>query len=158
MSRLVDVRLRCGHTNLRTDMLLGYLKGRLSETQYFAAKGAAFCLATFVLVDDCIAAARSARRRIPIAVRRRVLRFAQRHLDGLCFYCRRRPATDVDHVMPVSRGGDSREGNLVAACHECNMLKLDATVMEWRASRYAPGRIRLRPSDWQAFWANEATA
>lgn len=55
--------------------------------------------------------------------------FRQRILrrDGaLCFYCRRplRPGEwTLDHVTPVSRGGDSSFSNLVAACFSCNSQK-----------------------------------
>lgn len=45
--------------------------------------------------------------------------------DGFrCVYCGEGKADGVfltvDHVIPVSRGGDSREDNLVAACAQCN--------------------------------------
>lgn len=29
----------------------------------------------------------------------------------------------VDHVQPLARGGDSSDGNLVAACRACNTRK-----------------------------------
>ncbi len=34
-------------------------------------------------------------------------------------------ATQVDHVIPVSRGGSSAEGNLAAICGHCNASKRD---------------------------------
>lgn len=43
--------------------------------------------------------------------------------DGnVCHYCGA-PATEVDHVVPVSRGGSHKLHNLVAACHDCNANK-----------------------------------
>src|SRR5690606_22564377 len=52
-------------------------------------------------------------------VKARVLR-RDRHL---CFYCGGH-ATTVDHVRPVSRGGDPfDERNLVASCVPCNLRK-----------------------------------
>lgn len=43
--------------------------------------------------------------------------------DGFaCHYCGG-PASEVDHVLPVSRGGNDALGNLVAACLPCNRRK-----------------------------------
>lgn len=43
----------------------------------------------------------------------------------VCFYCGGQ-ATTVDHVRPVSKGGDPYdEGNLVASCVPCNLSKGD---------------------------------
>lgn len=39
-----------------------------------------------------------------------------------CVYCGA-PATEVDHVTPVSRGGSHSPSNLVAACTPCNQRK-----------------------------------
>ena len=51
-----------------------------------------------------------------------------------CAYCAE-PATTVDHVIPLSRGGDNYEGNLVPACRSCNSSKWAALVIEWRNDR-----------------------
>lgn len=44
-----------------------------------------------------------------------------------CFYCARRGAEagelEIDHVIPVAKGGSSDVSNLVAACHDCNQGK-----------------------------------
>lgn len=42
--------------------------------------------------------------------------------NHICRYCGR-PATVVDHVIALARGGTDDEGNLVAACVACNELK-----------------------------------
>ena len=39
-----------------------------------------------------------------------------------CHYCGA-PATEVDHVLPVARGGTDAQDNLVAACRNCNLAK-----------------------------------
>lgn len=49
---------------------------------------------------------------------------------SLCAYCGG-PATIVDHVQPVNRGGTDDESNLVAACATCNGSKGDLTPAEW---------------------------
>lgn len=48
-----------------------------------------------------------------------------------CFYCGR-PATTVDHLLPVVRGGSDQEHNLVAACTDCNGSKGDKTPAEFK--------------------------
>lgn len=56
-----------------------------------------------------------------------------------CFYCGYK-ATEVDHVVPRSRGGGLDPENLVAACFECNREKLDLTPDEWAAARLSEGK------------------
>jgi 5-methylcytosine-specific restriction endonuclease McrA len=46
--------------------------------------------------------------------------------DARCFYCRvslRAKRINVEHVLPMSRGGDNRSHNLVLACADCNKAK-----------------------------------
>lgn len=47
-----------------------------------------------------------------------------------CRYCGGR-ATEVDHVIPHSRGGPDDPENLVAACKPCNSSKQDKLLSEW---------------------------
>ena len=47
--------------------------------------------------------------------------------SGLCAYCDQ-PATTWDHIIPVSKGGDTRLGNIVPACKSCNSKKKDRPV------------------------------
>jgi len=56
-----------------------------------------------------------------------------------CHYCGF-TATEIDHVVPVSRGGGVALSNLVPACHECNAQKSDQTVDEWAQSRRDAGK------------------
>ena len=62
--------------------------------------------------------------------------------DYTCRYCGERgKALECDHVMPVSRGGDHSDDNLVTACLPCNRAKRDkiVTIAEWsRVRRAAP--------------------
>lgn len=48
-------------------------------------------------------------------------------VDPECFYCGQ-PATCIDHLTPVSKGGTGELSNLVPACRSCNCRKwaLDA--------------------------------
>lgn len=52
--------------------------------------------------------------------------------DNECAYCDA-PATGWDHVLPVSRGGQTEPGNMVPACATCNSKKKDATPNTWLA-------------------------
>jgi 5-methylcytosine-specific restriction endonuclease McrA len=47
-----------------------------------------------------------------------------------CFYCGQ-PSAHIDHVVPLSRGGEHRIGNLVGACAKCNLSKHDKFIVEW---------------------------
>jgi 5-methylcytosine-specific restriction endonuclease McrA len=55
-----------------------------------------------------------------------------------CYYCFDL-ATTVDHVIPLARGGDNFEGNLVPACRACNSSKHIRLIVEWKlAPRHQP--------------------
>jgi len=49
---------------------------------------------------------------------------------GKCVYCGE-PATTIDHVVPLSRGGPDIESNVVGACLRCNLKKGAKTVEEF---------------------------
>ena len=54
--------------------------------------------------------------------------------DGVCFYCHRKVGRErltMDHMVPLSRGGKSKKGNIVAACKECNNKKKTLLPVEW---------------------------
>jgi 5-methylcytosine-specific restriction endonuclease McrA len=59
--------------------------------------------------------------------------------DGYrCVYCGGSFPADhltLDHVEPRLRGGDRSEGNLVAACRECNARKGSQPAWAYLASR-----------------------
>jgi 5-methylcytosine-specific restriction endonuclease McrA len=61
-----------------------------------------------------------------------------RRFDDICAYCHTAPATDLDHVIPLSRGGKHTIGNLLPACGRCNRSKGAKTVTEWRQSPTCP--------------------
>ncbi len=52
---------------------------------------------------------------------------------GICYYCKEKFSADeltMDHVVPLSRGGKSIKGNIVACCKECNNEKKYLTPVE----------------------------
>jgi 5-methylcytosine-specific restriction endonuclease McrA len=48
-----------------------------------------------------------------------------------CIYCGD-DATQVDHVIPLARGGQHRIGNLVPSCARCNQSKGAKLITEWK--------------------------
>lgn len=52
---------------------------------------------------------------------------------GLCAYCskRLRGQYDVEHVLPLSRGGSNYPSNLALVCDPCNTSKGNKTLREW---------------------------
>jgi hypothetical protein len=58
--------------------------------------------------------------------------------SGPCVYCPA-PATSVDHVRPLARGGHEAEYNLVPACGSCNSSKHNRLLIEWDPVRVEHG-------------------
>jgi hypothetical protein len=58
--------------------------------------------------------------------------------DGhTCAYCRRVfgwEELEVDHIVPVARGGNNDDDNLTTACKPCNISKGSKLLSEWRAA------------------------
>lgn len=55
--------------------------------------------------------------------------------NGRCYYCRKpieESGYDVDHVMPLSKGGSNWPANIVCACPSCNRSKSDKAIWEWQ--------------------------
>jgi len=44
-----------------------------------------------------------------------------------CRYCGARQELEVDHIVPVTRGGGKELDNLTTACHTCNQYKFNRT-------------------------------
>ena len=58
--------------------------------------------------------------------------------EGRCFYCDRRSEfMEVDHFVPLSRGGSNWISNIVWACRNCNRRKTNKLPWEWRPDRFA---------------------
>jgi hypothetical protein len=61
---------------------------------------------------------------------RRWVEFAHR-----CAYCGAGGDLQVEHVIPISQGGEHHLGNIVPACQRCNYSKATAHVKDWYASQ-----------------------
>jgi 5-methylcytosine-specific restriction endonuclease McrA len=54
--------------------------------------------------------------------------------QSLCFYCGK-AGGEIDHVIPLTKGGRHSIGNLVAACRSCNSSKNNLFLIEWKLKR-----------------------
>jgi hypothetical protein len=48
-----------------------------------------------------------------------------------CFYCGEK-SMHIDHIVPISRGGNHSIGNIVQACAHCNLSKNAKFITEWK--------------------------
>jgi len=52
--------------------------------------------------------------------------------QALCYWCFDTLTTyEVDHVIPISRGGSNCKQNIVLACRSCNRQKHNKLISEW---------------------------
>lgn len=49
-----------------------------------------------------------------------------------CFYCGSNKFIQLDHIIPISRGGRHSIGNLLPACRKCNASKNNKFIVEWK--------------------------
>jgi Restriction endonuclease len=86
--------------------------------------------------------ARNQKRRARIANAKTYLVTSQeikRLYSSQCLFCGRSDRIDLDHAIPLSRGGDHSIGNLIPLCDNCNSTKYNKTIMEWRVYRIRIG-------------------
>lgn len=69
---------------------------------------------------------------------RAVLLRQQRARRFWCQLCFAQPGTELDHVVPLVRGGSNLEGNLLLCCRSCNSRKGHRLAAEWRHGRTVP--------------------
>ena len=79
--------------------------------------------------------------------KRHVKRATFRDCGHRCVYCGTSLGFEnatLDHVIPLSRGGDHAPGNLVAACRACNQLKGSLLPAEFFARYPSAGANFMR--------------
>lgn len=54
--------------------------------------------------------------------------------NGICNGCSQplQPDAHIDHVMPLSRGGENADNNVQLLCPYCNLSKGSKTMSEWK--------------------------
>jgi 5-methylcytosine-specific restriction endonuclease McrA len=72
-----------------------------------------------------------------------VFMISEREIKALyeqpCFYCGSKTQIQIDHVVPISRGGTHSLGNIVPACWKCNIAKSNKLLVEWKNERAKNG-------------------
>jgi len=71
------------------------------------------------------------RRRVTPEIRRRILE----RDNYACQSCDSEDVLEIDHVIPISRGGSSDDDNLQVLCAFCNRSKGAKTLEEWDGRR-----------------------
>lgn len=56
----------------------------------------------------------------------------QAEYDNKCAYCGKITGLTIDHVVPISRGGEHDIGNVLPSCHSCNSKKGTKLLSEWK--------------------------
>lgn len=58
---------------------------------------------------------------------------------GRCAYCNKIASLEMDHIVPITRGGKHEIENIVPACKSCNSRKYNIPLLVWmyRTSRDA---------------------
>lgn len=56
----------------------------------------------------------------------------QRLMKGPCVSCGSMERINIDHIIPIARGGAHSIGNLQPLCKSCNSSKIDKTMTEWK--------------------------
>ena len=51
--------------------------------------------------------------------------------DKVCVYCGANTKLSLDHIIPITKGGDTTYLNMVLACMTCNSSKHNKDVVEW---------------------------
>lgn len=83
----------------------------------------AFAIPAVLRITDYVHTPKHARMKLPLNRKSIFLRDKYR-----CQYCNARDELTLDHVVPVSRGGEWSWQNLVTACSKCNTKKGDKTL------------------------------
>ncbi len=62
------------------------------------------------------------------------LRLKEELQGGRCYYCKQPigPERQIEHKIPISRGGTNWPANIALACPRCNLRKHDKTPQEFR--------------------------
>jgi 5-methylcytosine-specific restriction endonuclease McrA len=54
-----------------------------------------------------------------------------------CRYCGQPGPNEIDHIVPICRGGQHAESNLAPCCRSCNARKSHFLLSEWEGGRHA---------------------
>jgi 5-methylcytosine-specific restriction endonuclease McrA len=77
-------------------------------------------------------------------VQPRELRIRFALFDNCCAYCGASGDMEIEHVIPISKGGTHAMGNIVPACHNCNSSKRAKDPETWYRSQPFFSELRWR--------------
>ena len=55
--------------------------------------------------------------------------------DHRCAYCKCTGDLEIEHVIPICKGGEHHLGNIVPACTRCNSSKRSKDALQWYRTR-----------------------
>ena len=91
----------------------------------------------------------SKKNRLTAERRRQVVAKLLKRDGPLCFWCREDFNDDwpptIDHIVPITEGGDNMQENLVLACSWCNQKRGTKTpdqFIAWLAQHHTPRKNR----------------
>ena len=64
--------------------------------------------------------------------------------DYTCAYCGQ-PGNQIDHIIPISKGGEDHESNMTVACSTCNASKKNQDAQKFQEKRYAKNYTQIKP-------------
>ena len=85
-----------------------------------------------------------ARGQTPVQISVAAIRSRFALFDNCCAYCGVEGDMQIEHVMPISKGGPHDPGNIVPACPCCNASKSTNTMEQWYLEQPFFCEIRLQ--------------
>jgi len=64
----------------------------------------------------------------------------KRLYGSFCYYCGSNERIEADHIIPISKGGQHKIGNLLPACRFCNASKGYRFISEWKLAKLQEGK------------------
>ena len=63
--------------------------------------------------------------------------------DHTCQYCGQ-PGNQIDHIIPISKGGEDHETNMCVSCATCNASKKNQDAQKFQEKRYAKTYTKIQ--------------
>ena len=79
------------------------------------------CGIDFELIDENNLTIKQMRKRLTEAAKKQI--YIRDKFE--CQYCGSKENLEIDHIIPLSKGGTNEDDNLITCCHNCNKLKSD---------------------------------
>ena len=70
--------------------------------------------------------------------------YAQEYFNHKCCYCGKKKKLQQDHFVPLSKGGEYTNENIVPSCQRCNVSKCNRDFQEWYPKQEYFSELRQR--------------